>query len=138
MNAAVLHAFDKPPIYEEFQDPIPADDEVLVHVTAAALHPVVKALAAREHYASHGALPFVPGIDGTGRLDDGTNVFFGGPRPPFGTFSERTVVPRVACLRLPDSLDGVKVAAIMNPGLSSWGALKLRARIVAGDTVLIL
>ena|SRR5579859_101105 len=138
MKAAVLHAYDRPPIYDDFPDPTPTDDEVLVRVAAAALHPVVKALAAGKHYSSTDGLPFVPGIDGTGHLDDGTRVYFGGPRPPYGTFSERTVVPRAACIQLPDGVDEVKVAAIMNPGLSSWGALKLRAGIVAGESVLIL
>jgi NADPH:quinone reductase-like Zn-dependent oxidoreductase len=138
MKAAVLHEYDRPPIYDDFPDPTPTDDELLVHVAAAALHPVVKALGAGQHYSSKDGLPFVPGIDGTGRLDDGTSVFFGGPRPPYGTFSELTVVPRAACIQLPDGVDEVKVAAIMNPGLSSWGALKLRARLVAGESVLIL
>jgi NADPH:quinone reductase-like Zn-dependent oxidoreductase len=138
MKAAVLHARGSAPVYEEFQDPIPADHEVVVEVAAAGLHPVVKSLAGSEHYASEDELPFIPGVDGTGRLADGTRVFFGGPRRPHGSFSERTVVPRAACIPLPDDVDEIKAAAMMNPGLSSWGALKLRARIVSGESVLIL
>src|SRR5215472_13122350 len=106
MKAAVLHAYGSAPIYEEFLDPTPADDEVVVQVAAAGLHPVVKSLALGEHYAGGDELPFIPGLDGTGRLDDGTKVFFGGPRPPYGSFSERTVVPRAACIPLPDDIDG--------------------------------
>ncbi len=75
------------------------------HRAAAGLHPVVKSLALGDHYAGENELPFVPGIDGTGHLDDGTRVFFSGPRPPYGSFSERTVVPRAACIPLPDDVD---------------------------------
>ena len=60
MNAAVVHAFDAPPRYSPFADPVPADGEALVTVTAAALHPIVKALARGTHYGSTGTLPFVP------------------------------------------------------------------------------
>ena len=88
MNAAVVHAFDAPPRYSPFADPVPADGEALVTVTAAALHPIVKALARGTHYGSTGTLPFVPGVDGVGRLQTplgqipaGTRVYFGATRP---------------------------------------------------------
>jgi NADPH2:quinone reductase len=38
---------------------------------------------------------------------------------------------------VPETLDDVTVAAMMNPGMSSWAAL-LRAQFVAGESVLIL
>ncbi|MGA2741312.1 MAG: hypothetical protein ABSG65_28225 [Bryobacteraceae bacterium] len=37
---------------------------------AAGLHPIVKALANGTHYGSTGELPFIPGVDGAGRLED--------------------------------------------------------------------
>jgi len=58
-------------------------------------------------------------------------------RPPFGTFAERAVTAPHMCLPIPEALDDVTVAAIMNPGMSSWAAL-LRAHFVAGESVLIL
>jgi NADPH2:quinone reductase len=42
------------------------------------------------------------------------------------------------CLAIPDALDDVTVAAMMNPGMSSWAALCGRAHFVAGESVLIL
>lgn len=45
MNAAVVHAFDAPPHYTTFADPVAGDGEKIVKVTAAGLHPIVKALA---------------------------------------------------------------------------------------------
>ena len=41
-------------------------------------------------------------------------------------------------LRLPDAADDVTVAAMMNPGMSSWAALKARAQYVTGENILIL
>ena len=52
MNAAVVQSFDAPPRYATFADPIPGEGERLVSVTAAGLHPIVKALAKGAHYAS--------------------------------------------------------------------------------------
>ena len=89
MHAAVVHTFDAPPRYATFADPEAAEGELQVAVTAAGLHPIVKALANGTHYGSTGELPFVPGVDGVGRLDDGSRVYFGISRSPFGTFAER-------------------------------------------------
>lgn len=138
MNAAVVHAFDAPPRYTSFVDPVPEDGEKLVKVTAAGLHPIVKALANGTHYGSTRVLPFIPGVDGVGRLEDGTRVYFGTMRSPYGTFSELAVAPHWICLPLPEGLDEVTAAGIANPGMSSWAALSARAKLVAGESVLIL
>jgi NADPH2:quinone reductase len=138
MNAAVVHAFDVPPRYTSFADPVPEKGEKLVKVVAAGLHPIVKALANGTHYGSTGVLPFIAGVDGVGRLDDGTRVYFGTMRSPYGTFSELAVAPDWICLPLPEGLDEVTAAGIANPGMSSWAALSARAKLVAGESVLIL
>jgi len=137
MNAAVLHTLGKPPRFEPFLDPVAGQGEVIVEVRAAALKPVDKQLAAGSHYASRRELPQVCGLDGVGLLEDGARVFFGGPRPPFGAMAERTVVRRPQCFPVPDALDDVTAAAIPNPGVSAWLALQHRARLAAGETVLI-
>jgi NADPH2:quinone reductase len=138
MNAAVLHTIEKPPRFEEFHDPDPGEGEVIVHVRAAALKPVDKQLASGSHYASPRELPVVCGADGVGCLDDGTRVFFGGPRRPYGAMAERTVVRRAQCFPVPNGLDDEIAAAIANPGVSAWLSLQYRARLAPGDTVLIL
>ncbi len=107
------------------------------HVSAAALSNVVKSRASGTHYSSPGELPFVVGIDGVGRLDDGRRVYFALPKPPFGSMSEKTVVRPSQCVSLPDNLDDVTAAAIANPGMSAWAAFKERAKLAAGETVLV-
>ncbi|HEX6773243.1 MAG TPA: zinc-binding alcohol dehydrogenase family protein [Acidobacteriaceae bacterium] len=138
MNAAVVESFAKGPRFGSFADPAAGAGELLVTVEAAGLHPVVKALANGTHYGSTGKLPFVPGVDGAGRLEDGTRLYFGATRPPFGTFAERSVTNEALSVRLPDGLDSLTAAGIANPGMSSWVALTARAKFVSGESVLIL
>jgi NADPH2:quinone reductase len=138
MYAAVVHAFDAPPRYTTFAEPMVGDGELLVTVSAAGLHPIVKTLAKGAHYGSSGDLPFIAGIDGVGKLEDGTRVYFGIARSPFGTFSERSLAASWMCLPLPEAIDDVTAAGIANPAMSSWAALTARAKFVAGESVLIL
>ncbi len=138
MNAAVVNVLGQPPRYLPFPEPDPGPGEVLIHVRAAGLHPVVKSLASGSHYASGSQVPMVPGVDGIGiRDDDGSRVFFGFARRPFGTMSERTVAPAHRCMPVPEDLDDAVAAAIPNPGMSAWLSLKERAGLAPGDTVLI-
>jgi NADPH:quinone reductase-like Zn-dependent oxidoreductase len=138
MRAAVLSALGKPPRFEEFPEPTPGEGEVLVHVSAAALKPVDKQLAGGKHYASPREFPVVCGADGVGRLEDGTRIFFGGPRRPFGAMAERTVVRRGQCFPVPVDVDDDTAAAIPNPGVSAWLSLKHTARLASDETVLVL
>jgi NADPH:quinone reductase-like Zn-dependent oxidoreductase len=98
---------------------------------------VVKSRASGAHYSSSGKFPFVVGIDGVGRLDDGRRVYFILPRAPYGGMAQQTVAPSAQCLALPDELDDVTAAAIANPGVSSWAAYTERAKLKAGETVLV-
>jgi len=138
MNAAVVYSFDSPPRYTTFAEPTAAEGETIVKVNAAGLHPIVKALANGSHYGSTGTLPFIPGVDGVGRRDDGSRVYFGMTRSPFGTFSERAVAASGMSLPVPDGMDDATIAAIANPGMSSWVALLERAKLVTGESVLVL
>jgi NADPH:quinone reductase-like Zn-dependent oxidoreductase len=138
MYAAVVNSFDAPPRYTTFADPVAGEGEKLVTVSAAGLHPIVKGLAKGTHYGSSGELPFIAGIDGVGKLEDGTRVIFGVARSPFGTFAERSLAASWMCLPLPEAIDDVTAAGIANPAMSSWAALTARAKFVAGESVLIL
>jgi NADPH:quinone reductase-like Zn-dependent oxidoreductase len=137
MKAAIIQQAGQMPIYGDFAEPIAAPGEHLVRVTAAAISQVTKSRASGTHYSSVGAFPFVPGIDGVGRREDGSRVYFVLPRAPHGAMAEQTVIPAARCLALPDGLDDITAAAIANPGLSSWAALQERAKLRAGETVLI-
>jgi NADPH:quinone reductase-like Zn-dependent oxidoreductase len=138
MNAAVLHAFDEPPHFEQFPDPIAEENELIVHVQAAALKPVDRQVANGSHYASPRTLPVVCGMDGVGLLEDGTRVYFAGSRPPYGAMAQRTVISRHRGFPLPENVDDATAAALINPGVSAWLTLACRAKLVPGETVLVL
>jgi NADPH:quinone reductase-like Zn-dependent oxidoreductase len=137
MNAAVVESFGKPPRYTTFREPVADAGEVLVKVRAAALSNLVKGQASGHHYSSTSELPLVPGNDGVGTLPDGSRVYFIGPRAPFGTMAEWSVVSPRRTILLPDEVDDVTAAALGNPGLASWGALLGRARLQPGESVLV-
>jgi len=137
MKAAIVRQAGQTPIYGDFPEPVPAPGDSRITVTAAAISNVARSRASGAHYSSSGEFPLVAGIDGVGRLDDGRRVYFALPRPPYGSMCERTVAPTTQCLPVPDSLDDVMAAAIANPGLSSWVAFTERARLKAGETVLV-
>jgi len=137
MKAAIVVEVDKAPIYGDFKETFPQRGEVQVTVAAAALSNVVKSRASGKHYSSSAQLPFVVGVDGVGRLDDGRRVYFALPRTPYGSMSEMTVVLLSQCVPLPDELDDVAAAAIGNPGMSAWAAMRERAKLASGETVLV-
>ena len=138
MDAAVLHVLGEVPRYEQFSEPLPRENEAIVHVHAASLKPIDKQLASGSHYASPRELPVVCGSDGVGHLSDGKRVFFGGPRSPYGAMAQRAVVNEAFCFPIPDSLDDETAAALPNPGVSAWLSLTYRAKLTPGENVLIL
>jgi NADPH2:quinone reductase len=140
VKAAVLEGIGKTPKCEEFEEPQAGEGEALVRVLAASLKPVDKQLAAGTHYASprEADFPLICGTDGAGTLEDGTRVFFGGCRRPFGAMAELTVVPRAFCFPLPAGMDDETAAALPNPGVSAWLSLTHRAKLARGETVLVL
>ena len=137
MKAAVMVEAGKAPIYGDFTEPVPEEGETRVAVTAAALGHVTRSRAAGTHYSSSEQQAFVVGVDGVGRLADGRRVYFILPAPPFGSMAEQAVVTSSQCVLLPEELDDVTAAAIAIPGMSSWVAMKERAKLVAGETVLV-
>jgi NADPH:quinone reductase-like Zn-dependent oxidoreductase len=137
MHAAVVTSFDEPPHYQRADVPTPGPDhQVLVDVLAVGLHPRVRTDAAGRHYTSTGELPMIPGVDGVGRTADGRRVFSGDELP--GSMAEKAVIDVRRTIPLPDDADVEKIAAAMNPAMSSWVALRRRVPIEAGQSVLVL
>jgi NADPH:quinone reductase-like Zn-dependent oxidoreductase len=139
MRAAVVTSFDTPPTYQVFATPTArTPHEVLVDVIAAGLHPRVRSQADGSHYTSTDELPLVPGIDGVGRAPDGTLRYFILPDTTMGAMAERTVVDLRRSVVLPENSDPIRVAAAMNPAMSSWVALRRRVTFGPGQRVLVL
>src|SRR3984957_7517424 len=139
MNAAVVTSFGEPPHYQPFEVPQPVGaEEILVDVLAAGLHPRVRSGAGGTHYTSTGTLPMIPGIDGVGQRPDGRRLYFAAGDGVIGTMADQAVVDLRRAVELPDGTDVAKVAAAMNPAMSSWVALRRRVPLQPGQSVLVL
>ena len=139
MKAAVVSSFDTAPRYEEFSVPTAAgDDNMVIDVIAAGLHPRVRSQADGSHYTSTDELPLVPGIDGIGRGADGLMRYFILPDTTMGAMAEQTVIDTRRSIVLPEDSDPIAVAAAMNPAMCCWVALRQRVQFQAGQNVLVL
>jgi NADPH:quinone reductase-like Zn-dependent oxidoreductase len=139
MHAAVVTSFDQPPHYLEIEVPTPAgEDFAVVDVLAAGLHPRVRTDASGRHYTSTGVLPMIPGIDGVGLMADGRRVYFVTSDGFPGSMAEKAVVDVRRMVILPEAADPSRLAAAMNPAMSSWVALRRRAPLQPGQQVLVL
>ena len=139
MHAAVVRSFDRPPSYEFVPDPVATtDDEMVVEILAAGLHPRVRSGANGTHYSSSGRLPLVPGVDAVGRTPAGELVYFVASDDVAGTMAERALVDRRRSVVLAADADPVAVAGGMNPAMSSWVALRRRVDFRPGQSVLVL
>ena len=139
MNAAVVTSFAEPPHYQRFEVPRPRSaEEALVDVLAVGLHPRVRSGAAGAHYTSTGTLPMIPGIDAVGQRPDGSRVYFVAADDVIGTMADKALADPRRSIALPGNADVAKVAAAMNPAMSSWVALRRRVPLERGHSVLIL
>lgn len=57
---------------------------------------------------------------------------------PFGAVAERTLVEPHDIVEVPDDMDDAVAAALGNAGLAAWLSLTWRAKLLAGETVLVL
>jgi NADPH:quinone reductase-like Zn-dependent oxidoreductase len=138
MHAAVLQQFGTAPRFGTFSEPVADEGETLIEVRAAALQRIDRVRATGDHYASPTDLPVVCGTDGVGVTPDGSRVWFALPRAPYGAMAERTIVPDWTLAPLPDQLSDAAAAALVNPGMAAYLPLAWRAKLVEGETVLIL
>ncbi|MFI6983999.1 zinc-binding dehydrogenase [Embleya sp. NPDC050154] len=114
------------------------EHEMVVDVLAAGLHHLTRAKADGTHYSATGVFPLVPGVDGVVRDPSGRVRYAVLDDTNLGTFADRTVIDARRSVVLPDDVDPVRIAAGMNPGMSSWVALRRRITFREGQRVLIL
>ena len=137
MKAAVIYKKGELPKYAEFADPIVQNEnEVLISVKAVAITNLDKGKASGKHYSSeeNNQNGFVIGSDGVGLLQDGTRVYARGIN---GTIAEKAIIDKNIGVPLPDGISDAVAASLPNAVAGSAMALKFRAGIQAGETVLI-
>ncbi|MEU9064378.1 zinc-binding alcohol dehydrogenase family protein [Streptomyces sp. NPDC048430] len=139
MRAAIITAYNAPPVHGEHPEPTAqGEHEMVVDVLAAGLHHLTRAKANGTHYSATGVFPIVPGVDGVVRDPRGRLRYAALDDTNLGTFAERTVIDTRRSVLLPEDADPVRIAAAMNPGMSSWVALRRRIDFAEGQRVAIL
>lgn len=135
MKAAVLHQLGATPTYDDFSAPVASNDqEVVISVKAASIKQLDLLKASGMHYTQYASLPTVVGVDGVGVLDTGQRVYAMGIT---GMMAQQALVTKNRWVMLPDGLDEAVAAALPNALLGSDAALRHRAQVKEGDTVLI-
>jgi NADPH:quinone reductase-like Zn-dependent oxidoreductase len=130
MKQAQVAEFGQSPKYVDVEDPpVPGPDSELVQVKvlAAGLPRIVKMRAEGKHYSAKG-LPHIPGVDGVGKTADGKLVYFSTMTPLGGSFQEIVNVPKATIIEVPEGADPIQIAGLVNPGMSSWQAVKYRTK----------
>jgi NADPH:quinone reductase-like Zn-dependent oxidoreductase len=162
MKAAVLYSPGEMPKYVDVPEPVPQnDDEILVSVKAVALKHLDKSRAKGTHYSTGGEQGEassergesggergeqgqtsgggmregkIVGGDGICLLPDGTRVYALGVD---GMAAEKAIVEKNRMVAVPAGLDDATAAALPNAVFGAAMALRFRAGIEVGDTVLI-
>ena len=130
MHAAQVQQWGEAPKYIEVTTPsVPTpEDTMQVKVLAAGLHRIVRSRASGKHYSVKN-LPHTPGTDCIGVTPDGQQVYCSiSAEAHGGTFREYVNVPKKNSSLLPEGADPVQAAALVNPGMSSWMALRHRCQ----------
>ncbi|MFJ5773847.1 NADPH:quinone oxidoreductase family protein [Streptomyces sp. NPDC093094] len=120
---------------DDVERPTPGDGQVLLRVRAANVN-FPDALLCRGHYQVTPPLPFTPGVEICGETEDGRRVI-ANPVLPHGGFAEYAVADARALLPAPDALDDAEAAALHIGYQTGWFGLHRRARLEAGETLLV-
>ncbi|WP_321332528.1 zinc-binding alcohol dehydrogenase family protein [uncultured Bacteroides sp.] len=138
MKTVIMFQGNGMPQYtEDFPEPIVKnEDEILISVKAAAFKNLDKSMASGKHYTTEGDIQLakVIGGDGVGLLANGRRVYALGVS---GMMAEKAVVEKSRMIEIPEGLDDITAAALPNAVAGSAMALRFRAAIQPGETVLI-
>ena len=138
MHIAQVHSWGQPPTYKTAPDAPPAGPgQLRLKIVAAAVHRLVQARAAGLHFTAK-TLPLDPSVDGMG-LDEATGDLYYIPTFAASTFADYAIVDCARAIPVPKGTDAVTVAALCNPVMSSWMALRTRTWDLPADfSVLII
>jgi NADPH:quinone reductase len=146
MRAVLCKEFGPPEslVVEEIDDPTPGDGEVVLDVEACAVN-FPDVLIIQDKYQFKPPLPFSPGAEVAGvvrAVGDGVDGLAVGDRvfasSGWGGLAEKIAVGASACLPVPDGMDSVHASAFLYAYGTSHYALKDRARLQPGETLLVL
>jgi NADPH:quinone reductase-like Zn-dependent oxidoreductase len=147
VRAAVLREPGGAPSWSDHRDPDAAPGWSQVRVTAAPVVPLDLLCASGTSYFGRPAVPYVPGVQGVGVvtasavLPAGTRVWFATPAgmaPGDGSLAEHCRVADADLVPITDDVPDADAAALGLSAVAAWMALTWRARLQAGERVVVL
>lgn len=131
-------------VVEEVMDPTPKAGEVVIEVKAIGIN-YPDTLIIEDKYQFRPERPFSPGAEVAGVVDavgEGVKGVFKGDRviavPGWGGLVERLAVPASSLIPMPDGMSFEEAAALTMTYGTSYYALKDRAKLQSGETLLVL
>jgi NADPH2:quinone reductase len=131
-------------VLRDVAEPAPGSGEVLVSVKACGVN-FPDFLIIQDKYQFRPQRPFAPGAEIAGvieRLGEGVTGFKPGDRVigslPAGGMAEKAVVSTARCLAMPDAMPFDEASAFILTYGTSYHALKNRAALQPGETLLVL
>ena len=146
MKAILCESFGPPEnlVLKEIDNPVAGDDEAIVEVYAASLN-FPDGLQIQGKYQFQPPMPFTPGSEVGGIIKSvgpGLKGFEAGDRvmaiPGLGGLAEQVVVKAAGLRKIPTNMDFKTAAGFAMVYTTSYYALKQRARLQAGETLLVL
>lgn len=138
MRAIEVSRFGGPEVLEfvDVADPVPGTGLELLQVSAAGVN-YADTHAAENSYLSAQTLPFIPGAEVVGTLADGRRVC-GFTASGTGGYAEQALVAPSACFDVPDGVSDAAALSLLVQGLTAWHLLRTSARMVPGETVVVI
>ena len=131
-------------IFSEIEDPKPGNGEVLIEIKAASVN-FPDVLMIQGLYQNQPPMPFIPGAECSGviiEIGEGVNSCAVGDRvfvmAGTGCFAEKLVVEATRIASIPSTMDFPVAAALPMTYGTSLYALKQRANLQPGETLLVL
>ena len=146
MKAIVCKTYGPPEnlVLEEIDDPVAAENEAVVQIYSASLN-FPDGLQIQGKYQFQPPMPFTPGSEVGGIITSvgaGIQGFAVGDRvmatPGIGGLAEQVAVKADGLRKIPDSMDFKTAAGFAMIYTTSYYALKQRAQLQAGETLLVL
>ena len=146
MKAIVCKTYGPPEnlVLEEIDDPVAAENEAVVQIYSASLN-FPDGLQIQGKYQFQPPMPFTPGSEVGGIITSvgaGIQDFSVGERvmatPGIGGLAEQVAVKADGLRKIPDSMDFKTAAGFAMIYTTSYYALKQRAQLQPGETLLVL
>ncbi|MGW4318739.1 quinone oxidoreductase family protein [Streptomyces sp. NPDC004684] len=144
MRAVVVEELGGPEVLRlrEWPDPEPGPGELLVEIDFSGVN--FMDTGSRVGYGLPRGVPFVPGVEGAGRvaaLGSGVSGFAVGDRVAwvyvYGSYAEKIVVPADQVVPVPDDIPSDVAAATMMQGLTAHHFVTESAPLAEGETALV-